>query len=125
MQSDPLLTIIDPEPVPPKPAPKHKPGAGWYQAVLVYYPYKDNLDKGKSEAVETLILATSLLSAQQQASKWANSIRAKYPISAVYPIEGKWEEVRREDMKYGKIWKKPGKYFSCNPEIRLVPNQMF
>ena len=123
LHADNLITIIDPDPEPVPPPRKPNKGEGWYQAVLVYYPYKENLDKGKSETVETMILAKSLLAAKQKASKWANDIRAKFPISQKYPIESKWEEITMYAEK-GIHWKKKGVYFSCNPELYLVPNNV-
>ena len=104
--------------------PVFQKGEGWYGIVFFYYPTKQHLKEGKRESEETLIYAKTLLSAKQTASKWANSIRAKSPISAKYPIENSWEEVSSTGDKYEKYWKKKGRYFSCNPEIYLVPNSI-
>ena len=116
LNSDHLITIIDPDPE-PTPQPEFQKGEGWYQIGVRICP---DLNTGKMELIEKEIpiYAKTLLAAKQAASRWAKPL-----LPHNMPIEGKWEE-QSSTNRYGKYWKKPGKYFSCNPELYLIPNQI-
>lgn len=100
-----------------------KEGEGWYQVALYHYPTKHNIDTGTHSFVESRFYAKSLVSAKQKASKWAKQQMSEF--SKRFPIQNTWEEVKsRSYGNYGKYWKKTGKYFTCNPELYLVPNNI-
>ena len=107
------------EPTPPS---RSRKGEGWYQVGLLHYPMKRNRDEGKAEKEQTLLYAKSLLGAKHKASQWAKSIRKERNKS--HPIDNAWIEESTRTNNYGKYWKKTGKYFSCNPELYLIPNNI-
>ena len=113
-QLDFLIEVV-PKPAPP---PKPKKGEGWYQVGVRICP---DLKTGKMGLIEreTPIYAKTLLAAKQAASKWAKPF-----LCHNMPIEGKWEEEQSSTNRYGKYWKKKGLYFSCNPELYLIPNSI-
>ena len=123
LHSDNLITIIDHDPE-PTPQPEFSKDEGWYQVALFHFPTKKSLDIGKAESEQTLIYAKSVLSAKLKASKWAKGIREKSTISAKYPVDGKWKEVKNSANRYGKHWEKAGIYYNCNPRLFLIPNNV-
>ena len=114
MQLDFFHNSITVLPEPPKP----RKGEGWYEIGVRVCP---DLQTGKMELIEreTPIYAKTLMAAKQAASKWAKPF-----LLHRMPVDGKWEETRSSTNRYGKYWKKKGKYFSCNPEIYLIPNSV-
>ena len=95
---------------------------GWYHAALFHFPTKESLDIGKAEQVDTLIYAKTILAAKQRASKWAKEIRGERAIQC--PIDETWEEVPNSRNQYGRHWEKKGVYYSCNPRLFLIPNNI-
>lgn len=95
---------------------------GWYQVALFHYPTKESLDIGKAVGEQTMIYAKTILSAKQQASKWAKKIRGEWGLK--YPIDENWEEVKNSKNQYGIHWEKHGSYYSCNPKLFLIPNNI-
>ena len=115
--------FITPPPPEPAPAPPvFQKGEGWYQVALFHYPTKESLDKGKAEQEDTMIYAKTLLSAKIQSRKWEQGIRKERAIK--YPIDETWEEVPNSNNRYGKHWEKHGNYYSCNPKLFLIPNNL-